>query len=115
MAFAQESPQLSALHEIYYSITGIWQVTAQKYFHVDDRAGILSVFEIDTTNGDTEDLSGTRKGNTGRVCSTDGDGICADFTMASDTTISAEIVSCDSTKACLEDPIGTVVNLSKVF
>lgn len=101
--------------DIYYSISGIWQTTPEKYFHVDDRAGILSVVEIDIANGDTEDLSGTRNGNTGKVCSTDGDGICADFIMSSETSMAAEIVSCDSAAACLEDPIGTVVNLLKVF
>jgi len=60
-------------------------------------------------------LSGTRNGNTGKVCSIDGDGICADFIMSPETSMVAEIVDCDSEAACFEDPIGTIVNFLKVF
>ena len=109
-------PQSQELtREVNHGITGIWQITPEKYFHVDDNAGILSLVEIDATNGDTEDLTGTRNGKTGKVCSTDGDGICADITLNSESTMTAVIVSCDTQGACEDDPIGTIVNLTKLL
>lgn len=86
-----------------------------QYYQISDLAGQLHLVEIDEASGDTETLSGTRNGATGQVCSDDGDGICANLYVESSTSLRFEVVSCDSSGACDEDPIGSIGVLTKVY